>query len=518
MSFHEKAQGSEAVTHCGAPHRKDSWAFQKELYNGAAKGATVYGRTHDAQTVLYDQGYAATLALHGLERTRYNPRNVRQDRMSRSWQLFRTATEEEAGNTAAENCCLVSDIPPCTNYSGGIFTDHMLQAIGGRIRSAFIVLNPTLQPKLSAIADEMEIVTVPKLAEQYHPPAPASERWQSEQKIEEHVRTELLPSLLQFAERRNVRSFWVLLEGQTMIRLAYQLLGATDLPVFVQVMDPPENWFTAHYIDEKSKADLYEQYETVLRSATGCATASWAMAEAYTQQFRARCVPVVPSLPAAAAKPREAVSNARSGAFRIGFAGQLYAADEWNTLLRVLDSLNWWYGSTPVEVHAYTTSPMDVTPVREGRLLRHPWVNSTDELIQTLSACDLLYAPYRFGESFAEEARLCFPSKLTTYFATGRPTLLHGPAYASPVRFAKQWKAAFVCDSPGDAPLLSVLQTALADMDQYREFSDRGRDVFDRCLTYDTLGRAMRYVLTSGEGRPRTGTKAPTPVATQHVS
>jgi hypothetical protein len=186
--------------------------------------------------------------------------------------------------------------------------------------------------------------------------------------------------------------------------------------------------------------------------------------------------------------------------------------------MRTLDALSWRLGSAPVEVHAYTTWQVDVTPSRQGRLFKHGWIDSTDELIQTLSACDLLYAPYRFGESFAEEARLCFPSKLTTYFATGRATLLHGPPYASPVRFAKQWKAAFVCDSPGDAPLLSVLQTAVADIDQYREFSERGRDVFDRCLTYDTLGRAMRYVLTSGEGRRRTGTKVATPLATQHVS
>jgi hypothetical protein len=428
--------------------------------------------------------------------------------MGTFWKLFRTPAALYRADKVADGCCFVSDIPPCTNYSGGIFIDHMLQALDGHVRNAFIVLNPHLQPQMSSIVDGMELMTVEKPAESHSAEESASEIRAIEAYSEQHVSAAIFPSLLEFAGRKKTEAFWVLLEGQTMIRLAHQLIHATSLPVIVQVMDPPPNWFTAHNVDEVTQAELFEQYETVLRSAACCACASWAMADAYSEQFLVRCTPVIPSLPAASGKPACVGPKSRN-TLRIGFSGQIYAMDEWERLLRVLDNMNWKIGGSRVEVHAFTELTRGTPGANKGRpVFFRGWVQSSSELIDLLNGMDLLYVPYRFSPQHSEEARLCFPSKLTTCLAAGVPVVLHGPAYSSPVLFAQKRRAAFICDTPTDEALLTTLTQAVGNPQEYRSIAENGRAAFDACLTDKVLANSLRQVLAAGPNPRRKVTLA----------
>ncbi len=410
------------------------------------------------------------------------------------WNLFRVSDTAAKADGAAASCCLVSDIPPCTNYSGGIFIDQMLRAANGRIRQAFIVLNSVLRPQLSDTASSMDMVTLAKPREAHDDPSlPVSACREAEKAADRYVQTEVLPRLLAFTAARNIQSFWVLLEGQTMIRLAHYLLNATTLPVAVQVMDPPRNWFDMHNVDQETQAELFGQYESVLRQAACCACASWAMAEAYSTQFRVRCVPVIPSLPetVGAAGAWRPISPDR---LNIGFAGQLYARQEWDQLRRVLTANDWRIDGREVNLHAFSRD----IKTSDGHVLARGWIDAVPELIQALRELDLLYMPYRFSETHSEEARLCFPSKLTTYLAAGPPVLVHGPSYSSPVQFVRQHSAAFVCDETSDAALLASLHQVVSDPELYRRVAANGRKAFENNLTHDVLANAIRVVLTAG--------------------
>jgi glycosyltransferase involved in cell wall biosynthesis len=278
-----------------------------------------------------------------------------------------------------------------------------------------------------------------------------------------------------------------------MIRLAHALLGSTQLPVHVQVMDPPASWLRAKGVDAESTREVHDKFAAVMGRARSCAAGSWAMAERYCDQFGIRCVPVLPSLPASLARPA-AQRLGEVGAIRIGFAGQIYARQEWDTLLTCLDSLQWRMGEREIELHAFPHQKPEVLDRHTNRIHFHPWLPTSD-LIDALSACDLTYCAYWFDEGFREDAELCFPAKISTYLAAGRPILFHGPAYASPSRFLAEWKAGFVCNSPGPVELAAVLRRSLTDRPLYATAARNGRLAFNQCLTRDQLAHSVREFL-----------------------
>ena len=287
--------------------------------------------------------------------------------------MLNTAVEADRPSEAGghlEGVLLVSDIPPCLNYSGGIFIDRILASIDYRIRHGFIVLNPHVKPALSeAIAQKLSFETVSKPNELYCPEVSSAEDIRRQElRAQRHVRDVILPSLLRFAADRSIGGFWVVLEGQSMIRLACALLRATDLPVTVQVMDPPQEWMRAHGVDDRSREEILEQYEDVLRHARACATTSWSMAERYAKDFGTPCFPVVPSLPESLAR-RGARRRKQRRSLRIGLAGQIYARQEWDTLMSAV-AMRTGTRDEPIEVHVFTNDPVDDRGpgVREGFL------------------------------------------------------------------------------------------------------------------------------------------------------
>lgn len=119
---------------------------------------------------------------------------------------------------------------------------------------------------------------------------------------------------------------------------------------------------------------------------------------------------------------------------------------------------------------------------------------TTPEIVGALSRCDPTYCAYWFDEAFREDAELCFPSKITTYLATGRPVSFHGPAYASPSRLT-EWKAGFISNSPDPAEVATVLPSTLTDRAPYASVAQNGRRAFDQCPTRDWLANSIRDFL-----------------------
>lgn len=408
---------------------------------------------------------------------------------------------------------LISDIPPCTNYSGGIFLDQILASIDYGVRHALIVLNPEIKPETTPRAKAaMRIETLRKPVE-YHETAsfPAAAVRERERVAADTVRSVIVPDLVARLEAIGAKSLWVLLEGQTLIRVAHELQRVTSLPMTVQVMDPPTNWLRAHGVDPETTGEILDQYDEVLRGAAAVAAGSWAMAELYRERHGTPSFAVAPSLAEELARPPAAFPSGQRP-FRIAVAGQIYARDEWCALTRALDRTDWRIDGRTVEIHAFTRDPIAADLIALGHVVCRRWL-PTPELIDALQDMDLVYCPYRFGEPFREEATLCFPSKLTTYLASGRPVLFHGPRYASPARFLAREDAAFTWHSTDPDELGGVLAGILRDPEAYARVAAAGRRLFDTMLTdrhlAASIGAALAAAATrtaeGGAGPPATG-------------
>jgi hypothetical protein len=82
-----------------------------------------------------------------------------------------------------------------------------------------------------------------------------------------------------------------------------------------------------------------------------------------------------------------------------------------------------------------------------------------NDLIEAVrQEADLLYAPVSFDEEWRGNSSTGFPSKLTDYTAAALPMLIHGPSWASAVKWALQEPGgSLVLQDPAPGPLESVL-------------------------------------------------------------
>ncbi len=379
---------------------------------------------------------------------------------------------------------LIAGVPPCSNYSGGIFLEQIVRATETPA-GVFVVQNRHLTPVLSDdLASRLSIRTCLKPDEQHLPAeAPAKIR-RDERQAQLKVVPELYSQALRFATEVGATDIWIVLEGQTLIRLAHMLVTQSGLPIHVQVMDPPRWWLQAHNVDARSSEEVLRQFDEVLRGSAGCAAASWAMASHFRHAYKARGTAVVPALDTQLAL--SAASSPGDGSLRVAFSGQAYSSEELNDLIGAMVDIRNSGRFREVELHAFTNYIPTEVPGSASVIRSRGWISQKD-LVRELAAMDLLYCPYWFSAEMRETSNLSFPSKLVTYFASGRPVVFHGRADSSPGRFLRENAAAFFCFRPGKDAIRNTLERSLMRPADYAEISANGRALVDSKFSFEAL-------------------------------
>jgi len=120
-----------------------------------------------------------------------------------------------------------------------------------------------------------------------------------------------------------------------------------------------------------------------------------------------------------------------------------------------------------------------------------------DQMIRELrEIADVLFVPMTFGAEQMDNMKISFPSKLTDYTATGLPLLIHAPAYASAVRWARaEHDVAEIVDEPGEAPLRAAITRLHEDADRRARLASNavaaGQRYFDSAAARAALSRAL---------------------------
>jgi len=387
---------------------------------------------------------------------------------------------------------LLSDIPPCKDYTGGIVLDQLCRFLPEGSIACYTIVNPVINSKLSADLN-IPIEYHKKPVERGFRPLPGKAgeliaKW-AETRSEKHVLQAILPKAISFGRSNKVDKLWCMLQGQTIVRLARPLAKALGVPLYTQVWDPFGLWLRANRIDRDTSRKLLIEFDEVIKSSQACATASWAMSEDYTHKYGVRNNPVISSLDKKSSFPPAAAPN-QSDEFVIALAGQIYAIKEWNALLHAIDRFNWTVDGKRIKFCILSRRsrlrnlPHDVNQPRFVEYLG--WLDQQDA-IRVLSNADMLYVPYWFSEDFSEESRLAFPSKIVTYFAAGRPVMFHGPDYASPARYLKKYEAGLCCNSLDPNLIFDHIRLLATNRDVYRMLTTNGSAAFLRDFTRDKM-------------------------------
>lgn len=390
---------------------------------------------------------------------------------------------------------LLTDIPPCKNYTAGLVLNQLCRFLPRGSIACYSVVDPavgaTMSPDLDWIPEQRDTKPrvlawrVLELAWRVLPwkfgiaPAWARETYNAAFHVPRIARRAIA-----FGRAFGADTVWCVLQGQTMVRLAVRVSRGLDVPLRTLVWDPLEWWLTDKRVDRFSRRSILRQFDRALRSSECCAVASWAMAEHYADRYGNKNVPVISSRDKAWARP-PAEALHPGDELIIGFAGQLYATAEWGNLLSTLEKAKWAVEGRRVRLRVLGRSAF--LHASGATNIEYLGWHDQEDAIRLMSEADILYCPYWSDPAFELEARLSFPGKVVTYLAAGRPILFHGPDYASPARFLADHDAALQCHSLENARIYNCLARLVLDADLYRQLSHNGRRAFDAHFTLDSM-------------------------------
>lgn len=389
---------------------------------------------------------------------------------------------------------LFTDIPPSTNFTGGIYLANLLSALPVENISCFNLLNPIFSPEIPQAYTGMPMQVFNKPREDRGNSrigfilSPLYESYNST-----IIYPKILDAIAHFAEKMQPTAMLVSLQGQSMIRLARPAAHRLGIPLYSMIYDPPGWWMRAFKVNRFTARTVLNEFGAVLRESVQVFTASWAMSEFYDRTYGIHSTPLLPSLAQEIARP-PADEPVSKNEFSLCMAGQLYAKEEWKALLGALHELNWTLNGKKVKIRLlapYVELLADGKPANIEFLGWRP----QEETIRIFEQTDLLYCPYWLNPEFSMESRLSFPSKLSAYLASGRPVFFHGPEDSSPGKFLKEHDAALMCHTHNTAEIIRLLQGIDSDTARYAQLAHNGRKAFDQHFTMENLHSVVRSAM-----------------------
>lgn len=389
---------------------------------------------------------------------------------------------------------LLTDVPPCTEFSGAMLTLHLCRLLPPGSLVCSCVATPALAHVAADASLEMpmqQLVKPQELSERLTGKRYADARgFLREQRTAWWDVPRLARRIVAFGQQHGVDRVWCILQGQTLIRLALPVARGLGVPLLTQVWDHPSWWLDAHGVDPLTTKAVSRLYDRVLRQSTRIGAASHVMAREYEQAYGVPSVPLMGSIDAAAVQTPATDAGdgpSRADPLLIGLAGQIYSRREWNALLAALTSVSWTLGGRSVALRylgrEHEVQGSEVPPER----LQALGYRSQAETLRLMAECDILYCPYFFDDNRRTIARTSFPSKVTTYLAAGRPVFFHGPEDAAPAEFLREYGAAEFCHSLEPQQIIAALVRLASDRQRADGIAVNGHRAVMEQLTYDSL-------------------------------
>ena len=382
---------------------------------------------------------------------------------------------------------LLSPIPPCSNYSGGLVLKHLARFLPQGSLVCVAVMNKYLKPQIPGDLQWIPTKYIVKPHESWpdfgfrigHAISFLGETY-----IQTLILKRIANEINDFGRKRKVDCLWSVLDGTTTIRLAVQVAKKLRVPMLTEIWDPPEWYNKINNLDPINTYTLFKNFGTARRLSKKLAAASIPMAKRYHQKYGVNAIPFFPWLDRQSVfEPATKIHSRKE--FIIGVAGQIYSIAGWNALVEALRQVDWLIGDKEIKIrvlgnwiHLQTSYKMSI---------EYLGYRTQQETVELMNDCDLLYCPYWFERHLTQVARLSFPSKLTTYLASGRPVFYHGHSYASPGVFLKKNKAALLCHTLNCHEIIQLLKSIISDQKLYASLARNGHLAFKNHMTFDIL-------------------------------
>ena len=286
------------------------------------------------------------------------------------------------------------------------------------------------------------------------------------------VRAALIPvtvtRAVRMIRRHRIEAIFSVLYYGEFFAAAYLAHRLTGCPLHAYVMD---DWLSNAHCHGRTLGWLAEHYmPKIVRSAARLWAISPAMAEDWHQQYGIQADVLWHSVDLSAFKRAR---NARSqtyadGRLSVVNLGSIYGVNReplHNLLTAIRELRSTSTMPRGIYLRLYTAQPTKW--LRQMGIIPEPWLEisraNPDQVPQVLANADVLFLPLAFNERWAPIVRTSFPTKLAEYLASGTPILVHAPAYATAVTYARQHDCALVVDTQDPDALATAIQRLATD-------------------------------------------------------
>jgi glycosyltransferase involved in cell wall biosynthesis len=274
----------------------------------------------------------------------------------------------------------------------------------------------------------------------------------------------IVHDVVKLGQAHQVDIVWAVLDSPMTIYLAAKVAARLSVPLHAQIWEPAERVGQLNQVNRLLVGLLLRDFDRTIQYARCCAVVSEAMRNEY-QTVSPRTIIVRHGLEEKHWRP-PSDSLHDDSQLVIGFAGSLYASQEWIALIRALNEVNWRIHDRDVKI-VLLSQRCPVITSQAAHIEYYGW-RPVAQVLEILSRADILYLPYWLDPQYETTVKLAFPTKLSTYLAVGKPVLYHGPADSSPAHFMHMYPFGYMCNSLESEEILHVLSRFSIEHTEYR--------------------------------------------------
>lgn len=399
---------------------------------------------------------------------------------------------KQGGASAGKTLLIVGSIPGSRNV-GEILLREMLESVNRERYVVAALLEEFSDHLLEGVqTDSLRVFVRPKehATRRFHGRLGSLDAALERIRVYERAIVTLAGRVSEFAAENNVNRIWAIFNMTSVIDVCARLVKLQNLPLLAQVWDDVDHLAWQRRLDAVTRRRTAKRFAALLARAERTAVIGEPMSEAYTQRYGARCQIIRHGISNSSVS-RDVPTSAEE--FIIGFSGGMYCPSAWKALQAALAQLNWQAAGKSIRfvVMSGYVSFKSRSPAQVEYL---GW-RADSEVLERLSKCDLLYLPQPFEPSQRALAELSFPTKLSAYVSTGRPVLIHGPEYASLVRFSREHRVGPVCTMLDPVAISGFIAELAADDAAYREAARGAATVANTVLSRSNFVNQVRTFL-----------------------
>lgn len=244
-----------------------------------------------------------------------------------------------------------------------------------------------------------------------------------------HCRT-LTRQAIEFGRQHRCDLLFSILENTTVMQMTDPVAKGLAIPKHLLVWDAPDYIANMPGQMPLSVEAMVDTFSQAMQGAKQLAVVSEPMARKYKSDFGLESTILRHVAAPPANSPQSLSDNDAGKPFVIGFAGSVTAKPQLELLQQALDRLDWQIDGREIRLDLYGLR--FVLQARTARNVRYCGYRSVQDTVESLSqTADLLFMPQPFDKPSASFTELSFPTKISTYFAVGRPILLLSPQKSS---------------------------------------------------------------------------------------